>query len=48
MEEGRIVEQGTHDALVAKRGTYYRMARHQMKLEPDAGTSESQARSASL
>jgi ABC-type multidrug transport system fused ATPase/permease subunit len=35
MEEGRIVEQGTHEALVARRGTYFRMARHQMKLEPD-------------
>jgi ATP-binding cassette, subfamily B, bacterial len=32
MEEGRIVEQGTHDALVARRGVYFRMARHQLKL----------------
>ena len=33
MEEGRIVEQGTHETLVERRGAYYRMARHQMKLE---------------
>ena len=33
MEEGRVVEQGTHEALVERRGAYYRMARHQMKLE---------------
>ena len=32
MEEGRIVEQGTHESLLERRGTYYRMARHQMKL----------------
>jgi subfamily B ATP-binding cassette protein MsbA len=33
MDEGRIVEQGTHDELIARRGLYYRMARHQMKLD---------------
>ncbi len=32
MEGGRIVEQGTHDALVAQGGAYFRMARHQFKL----------------
>ena len=32
MEEGRIVEQGTHEALLERRGAYFRMARHQMKL----------------
>src|SRR4051794_30923809 len=36
MEEGRIVEQGTHESLVERRGVYYRMARHQMKLEDAA------------
>ncbi|HVT88019.1 MAG TPA: ABC transporter ATP-binding protein [Tepidisphaeraceae bacterium] len=32
MEEGKIIERGQHDELVAKRGAYYRMAKHQMKL----------------
>jgi ATP-binding cassette, subfamily B, bacterial len=38
MDGGRIVEQGTHDALVAQRGLYYKMAKHQLKLtdEPAA------------
>ena len=33
MHEGRILEKGTHEQLVAKRGQYFRMAKHQMKLE---------------
>ena len=33
MEAGKIVEQGTHAQLVALKGEYYRMAKHQMKLE---------------
>jgi len=33
MEEGRIVEQGKHDELVAQRGLYWKMAKHQLKLE---------------
>ncbi len=32
MDEGKIVERGTHEALVAKRGLYFQMAKHQMKL----------------
>lgn len=32
MDEGRIVERGTHDQLLARQGIYYRMALHQMKL----------------
>ena len=35
MDEGKIVEQGTHDELIAKRGLYFRMAKHQLKLEDD-------------
>ncbi len=33
MDEGRIVEQGTHEGLIAQRGLYFQMAKHQMKLE---------------
>ena len=33
MDDGKIVEQGTHDELVARRGLYFKMAKHQMKLE---------------
>ncbi len=33
MDEGRIVEQGTHEELLSKRGLYWRMAKHQLKLE---------------
>ncbi len=35
MRDGRIIERGTHDELVAARGDYYRMAKHQMKLPDD-------------
>ncbi len=37
MDEGRIIEQGTHDELLARRGVYFRMARHQLKLTEPAG-----------
>jgi subfamily B ATP-binding cassette protein MsbA len=33
MDAGKIIERGTHDELIAKHGAYFRMARHQMKLE---------------
>jgi subfamily B ATP-binding cassette protein MsbA len=33
MDGGRIVEQGTHDELVARRGLYYAMARHQLRID---------------
>jgi ATP-binding cassette subfamily B protein len=36
MDEGRIVEQGTHDQLVKQRGLYWKMAKHQMKLEDES------------
>jgi len=35
LDHGRIVERGTHDQLVAMRGIYFRMAKHQLKLEDD-------------
>jgi ATP-binding cassette subfamily B protein/subfamily B ATP-binding cassette protein MsbA len=31
MEDGRITERGTHDALMSAHGTYYRMVRRQME-----------------
>ena len=35
MESGRIIEQGTHESLIAQRGAYFKMAQHQMKLADD-------------
>ncbi len=32
MEAGCIIEEGTHDQLIAAGGAYFRMARHQLKL----------------
>jgi ATP-binding cassette, subfamily B, bacterial len=31
MEDGRVVERGTHDALMSARGVYYEMVRRQME-----------------
>lgn len=42
MDGGRIVEQGTHAELLARRGLYWTMAKHQMKLEDDAPTQVSE------
>jgi ABC-type multidrug transport system fused ATPase/permease subunit len=33
MDGGRIIERGSHAQLLARRGLYYQMARHQLKLE---------------
>jgi len=33
MKDGLIVEQGNHQALLAMRGEYYQMARHQMRID---------------
>jgi ATP-binding cassette subfamily B protein len=38
MEEGRIVERGTHDALMAARGRYYDMVMRQKAHDQDTGT----------
>jgi len=32
MHEGQITEQGTHTELIAKKGAYYQMAKHQLQL----------------
>ena len=36
MDAGNIIEEGTHEELIARGGAYYRMAKHQMKLEEPA------------
>jgi len=33
MDQGRVAERGTHNQLVAQRGLYFEMARHQLKIE---------------
>jgi ATP-binding cassette subfamily B protein len=33
MDAGGVVEQGTHDELLARRGVYYDMARHQLQID---------------
>jgi len=33
MDAGKIIERGTHEQLIAMRGSYFRMAKHQMKIE---------------
>jgi ATP-binding cassette, subfamily B, bacterial len=35
MDAGKIIERGTHTELIAMRGSYFRMAKHQMKIEDD-------------
>jgi subfamily B ATP-binding cassette protein MsbA len=32
MDGGKIIEEGTHEELIARGGAYFRMAKHQMKL----------------
>jgi ABC-type multidrug transport system fused ATPase/permease subunit len=38
MDEGRIVERGKHDELVALRGAYFAMAQRQLKMEAPSST----------
>jgi subfamily B ATP-binding cassette protein MsbA len=37
MDEGKVVERGTHEELVARHGVYFAMAKHQLKLEEPGG-----------
>jgi ATP-binding cassette subfamily B protein/subfamily B ATP-binding cassette protein MsbA len=37
MEEGRIVERGTHDELMSAQGTYFKMVRRQMEAAVEEG-----------
>jgi ATP-binding cassette, subfamily B, bacterial len=39
MDEGRIVEHGTHDELIGKRGVYAAMARQQLRIEEPTSAS---------
>ena len=36
MEEGRVIERGTHEQLMAARGAYHDMVRRQMESHGDA------------
>jgi ABC-type multidrug transport system fused ATPase/permease subunit len=36
MEEGRVIERGTHEQLMSARGAYYDMVRRQMESHGDA------------
>ena len=38
MQHGQIIERGTHAQLIARRGAYYEMARHQLQIEDDQPT----------
>ncbi len=37
MEDGRVIERGTHDELMKPRGVYYRMVLRQMEAAVDEG-----------
>jgi ATP-binding cassette, subfamily B, bacterial len=37
MDDGRILERGTHDQLMAARGTYFKMVRRQMEAAIEQG-----------
>jgi ATP-binding cassette subfamily B protein/subfamily B ATP-binding cassette protein MsbA len=37
MEDGRIVERGTHEELMSAQGRYYEMVRRQMEVESETG-----------
>lgn len=43
MDQGKIVEQGTHTALLKQKGFYYNLVRQQEKQAKDEMTSESRA-----
>jgi ATP-binding cassette subfamily B protein/subfamily B ATP-binding cassette protein MsbA len=40
LEDGRIVERGTHETLMAARGTYYEMVNRQMTAEKEGAAAE--------
>lgn len=41
LDDGQIVERGTHQDLVKQRGKYYAMAKHQMRMEEESPQIES-------
>jgi ABC-type transport system involved in cytochrome bd biosynthesis fused ATPase/permease subunit len=40
LEDGRIVERGTHETLMAARGTYYDMVVRQMESQQESAASD--------
>lgn len=43
MDQGKIVEQGTHDNLLKKKGFYYNLVRQQEKQAKEETTSDNRA-----
>ena len=43
VHKGKIVERGTHDELIARKGMYYKLVKRQLQGAPPAGASFDEA-----